>query len=101
PAGGMQAFAVVASSRPLPSFEAWQKKRGPVSWRRHAASEGGWKGNGEKVTPLTPDTRMRGRRARAPASVELALTWLCRSLHKAEVETVEVIAFGVRAKAGK
>ncbi len=41
PAGGLQAFAVVASRNPLPSYEEWKKQHGKAAWRR-MSGEGVW-----------------------------------------------------------
>jgi serine/threonine protein kinase len=44
--GGMQAFVVVASRRPLPAFEEWKRQRGSAPWQRHPAAKGVWASDG-------------------------------------------------------
>jgi serine/threonine protein kinase len=49
-AGGMQAFMVVASNKPLPSFQEWEKKFAQACpWRKIPASPGVWWSDGRKL----------------------------------------------------
>jgi hypothetical protein len=98
PAGGLQAFAVVASRRPLPAFTAWKEQRGAAAWRKRPAGERVWSSDGRGVYPELPgepgDRASVGKLPGAPPLVELA-----RSLKRgAEVEAVEMLAFPVRAR---
>jgi hypothetical protein len=99
PRGGLQAFAVVASRRPLPSFEEWSKQRGTAAWKRQVG-EGVWgadcEGAYRHFKGLALDRGTRGTQAPLPGAPPLRE--LCRSLHKAGAELVEALAFPVRPR---
>jgi hypothetical protein len=100
---GLQAFAVVVSRKPLPSYREWKRRVGPFAWSAKLPSEPGvvWRDEGEGLEPLIPDTgttRGKGTKARdsgAPAA-KLA-NWL-RGLPGVDAVTLE--AFPVQP-AGK
>jgi hypothetical protein len=98
PRGGLQAFAVVLSRAPLPSFAAWEKARGRAPWGRETGWTSTWLADEEGVYPVLP-----GRGVVRGKEVEVGevppLLRLCRSLQQgAEVEWVEVLAMPVGAK---
>jgi tRNA A-37 threonylcarbamoyl transferase component Bud32 len=97
--GGLQAFTVVASVEPLPSFAAWKKKRGAAKWKKLPPGEGVWDGDPEGVTrrPVGMGRPMvRGKEVDEPNRPPL--DELCRSLKVGGVETVTGVAFGVKPK---
>jgi hypothetical protein len=60
PAGGLQAFAVVASRSELPAYQEWTRKHGKVLWRRLPA-EGVWCTDRTGVhAVLAGEIRLRG-----------------------------------------
>jgi hypothetical protein len=97
PAGGLQAFAVVASRQPLQAYALWKKSRGPVPWSKRIRSEGVW---------LADQTGVyRAQRGIGVVRCEVRqlpgappLEELVRALQVGGAETVEVWAFPVRAK---
>ncbi len=57
PMGGMQAFAVVVSSDPLPAYADWKDRRPTVPWRRietAGVKDLVWKGNGQWLDEVSP-----------------------------------------------
>jgi hypothetical protein len=93
-AGGLQAFAVVASSRPLPSYAEWRRALGKVNWRKLPAAPGVWSGDAEGVYPVIPGKGVvRGQEQDLPGAPPLCD--LCRSLAKPSGAVVEVLAFPV------
>jgi hypothetical protein len=61
PEGGLQAFAVVASRRPLPAYEERKKQHGKAAWRRLRA-EGVWCADRTGTHPvLGGKVELRGR----------------------------------------
>jgi hypothetical protein len=97
--GGVQAFAVAASRKPLPAYEQWRKRREAKVWRRVLARRVAvWSSDGEDTFTYTPDRP--GKRGRLDAQLPGVppLRALCRWLKADGVEATEAIAFGVRAK---
>jgi hypothetical protein len=100
PKGGLEVFAVAASRQPLPPFAEWRRRR-KVTWQALPAGKAVWqadvKGTYLALAGLNPDDR-----ASVKAAVGVPpLSGLCRALLGDGVETVELIAFPVRAKEGK
>jgi serine/threonine protein kinase len=94
---GLEAFAVVASSQPLPSFKEWRTLSGEYPWGKFAATAGlVWRADGvEDVEDLYATGRgkpmgMSGR----PAMKKLA-EWLRQ---KPGIEAVQVLGFRVEPK---
>jgi hypothetical protein len=97
PAGGLQAFAVVVSRRPLPPYAGWHRARGNAAWRNLPPGEGVWIGDVEGVYPVLPGKGgVRGHERDLPGAPPLRD--LCRSLARAGGEVVEVLAFPVIPK---
>jgi hypothetical protein len=96
PAGGLQAFAAVISRRPLPSYEAWRKQRGPAAWKKLPAGRGVWAADSEGTYPMREAVIQRGAEGDLPGTPPL--DELCRSLQKAGAEKVEALAFPVLPK---
>jgi hypothetical protein len=64
---GMQAFIVVASRTPLPSYEDWKARRAAVRWQTLPAKEGVvWHGDGVRLNPVWRDRDQRGEVVRIP-----------------------------------
>jgi serine/threonine protein kinase len=98
--GGMQAFVVVASRQPLPSYAEWRKRRGPIPWRKLPPSRGVWASSGETLDPLTP---VVGRRRGQVVEVEgePPLLALCRWARGKNTDAVEALTFPVFRREGK
>jgi serine/threonine protein kinase len=97
PSGGLQAFAVVVSRRPLPPYAGWHRARGNAAWRKLPPGEGVWIGDVEGVYPVLPGKGgVRGHERDLPGAPPLRE--LCRSLARAGGEVVEVLAFPVNPK---
>jgi hypothetical protein len=98
PAGGLQAFAVVASAERLPSFAEWRKRRGPVEWRKYPARGHVWFGDGTSAFPVLPGVGIdRGSVGKLPGREPVEQ--LGRSLTRLKTgEVVEVWAFPVRPR---
>jgi serine/threonine protein kinase len=94
-AGGLQAFAVVASRNPLPPFIQWKVRRGRASWGRCPAASGVWGADPSCVFRIRDNGREMLPDGQAP-EVSVPLAALVKSLGEgAEGTTVEVRAFGV------
>jgi hypothetical protein len=103
PGGGLQALAVVASSEPLPAYEDWQKKRGRLSWQKLPGGKGVWLADANGVHPGRPGVGIeRGEVKGLPGTGETVLQKRLRrvmeELRQRGAETVDVLAFPVRAK---
>jgi hypothetical protein len=96
PKGGMQAFALVASPRPLPAFQEWRAKRGPAAWRKLPALAGVWSSDGEGVYPVLEGRTIRAKEGDLPGAPPLVE--LCRFLRRPGMELVEALAFPVRPR---
>jgi serine/threonine protein kinase len=97
PRGGVQAFAVVASTEPLPPYKTWKAQRPALAWRRLEVSgeeEVVWKGNGQWLDEWSP----RGVRSRKEELGGIGvIEQLGRSLRQAPgVAEVRLVAFPVR-----
>ena len=101
---GLQAFALVVSRQPLPSYREWKKRIGPMAWAAKLPCDPGvvWRDDGQGLQPLLSDdnagTRGKGVKARdsgAPAA-KLA-SWL-RGLPGVDAVTLE--AFPVEPASG-
>ncbi len=94
PRGGLQAFAVVASRKPLPPYEEWKKARGPVKWSRLTGHLIPYAADTDGVAPI-----LEGRRVERSQVGELGqgpdLLPLCRALKSGGVEAVAVKAVPV------
>jgi serine/threonine protein kinase len=92
---GLQAFAVVASRRPLPPYAEWRKSQPPVAWRPTRATPGVvWLADGEGVRGLY-DAGF-DRAMEEAAGDKVVIRELARSLKRMQgVETVSVIGFAV------
>jgi hypothetical protein len=94
PRGGLQAFAVVLSREPLPSYAEWVKGRA-LPWRREAEWKGAWLADAVGVYPV-----LAGRgvvRGRDEARKVPPLLRLVKALRSGDV-VVEVLAVPVEAK---
>jgi serine/threonine protein kinase len=104
---GLQAFAAVVSSQPLPSFREWTSQHGPPPcWQKELPGDPDvvWQDDGERTLTLTADAtdsrRLRGKGARihgTRATVAELGNWL-RS--RPGVDGVAVQAFTVEAADG-
>jgi serine/threonine protein kinase len=98
---GLQAFVVVASRQPLPAYEVWKGRRSAVRWQTLPAKEGAvWRGDGERLEPVTRSGDKRGDVVELRGVAPLAE--LCRSLRAAPaVEVLAAEAFPVLPKGGQ
>jgi hypothetical protein len=88
---GLQAFVLVASRRPLPSFDSWPARAG-LPWTAIKAGEA-WRYDGRDFAPLGDSVRGTERRV-PPAPAPFAAT--CRYLSRQPgVNSVQAIAFPV------
>jgi serine/threonine protein kinase len=93
---GLQAFAVVASRKPLPAYTAWRQQRPSLPWEPRRATAGVvWLSGGERTRGLYgPGGGVS--RAVQEESDEAALGELARALRRLPgVEAVAVIGFAV------
>ena len=97
PRGGTQAFVVVASWKPLPSYAQWKRMRGEAVWVRDPKCIGVWGyGEGKLFTMLAGKRQDCGKEA-VEKGVP-ALEALCGSLTKGDVDAVNAMAFLVKPK---
>jgi hypothetical protein len=95
---GLQAFVLVASRSPLPSFREWRRGLGDF-WRREAKADGVWRFDGNSFEPAEPN-RQRGVE-RPLADLPEPLKAACQALHSApSVEAIHVLAFPVKPRPG-
>jgi len=97
---GLQVFAVVASSRPLPAYKTWRPQRKASPWQKAPASPGVvWWDNGEEVVALTVENpggqRSKGQEVRGKTPVADLTEWLRQA---PEVEAVGTVGFAVLPK---
>jgi hypothetical protein len=92
---GLQAFALVASRRPLPSYTDWRDRRPPLAWQRVPATSGVvWLGDGTVVRGQFDPGFQRGTQDRADDKALLGqLSHALREMPG--VEAVAVVAFAV------
>lgn len=96
--GGLQAFTLVASRQPLPSYAAWSGAQPPLPWKRLPAPAGViWRGDGTRLDPVLEKADLRG------TVTELAgigpLVEVTRRLRSAQgIDDLAVVAFPVRPK---
>jgi hypothetical protein len=91
PAGGLQAFAVVASRAPLPAYREW-RQRHRAAWRRLTA-EGVWCADRTGTHPvLQGKVELRGREEEVAGMPPLEE--VVRSLGEAEAVTVWAFPVG-------
>jgi serine/threonine protein kinase len=101
---GLQAFAVVVSRQPLPSYGAWKQRHGRPPWGAGLPGEPGvvWQDDGEWTLPLMGDdpkgTRGKGATVRGAGATVAELSQWLRSLPG--VDAVAVKAFTVEPAAG-
>lgn len=100
--GGLQAYLVAASSRPLPPFAQWRRDRDDPDWEPLPAGKMVWVADPAGVYPVVPGLGPeRGQRSRGslrPAAGVPPLSRLCRSFLRGGVEAVEAVAFPVEGK---
>ncbi len=92
---GLYAFALVVSRKPLPPYDEWKRRVGPIPWSARLPCEPGvvWRDDDAGLEPLVagdPD-EIRGKGVKAGgsgASVAKLASWL-RGLPDVDVVTVE------------
>jgi hypothetical protein len=97
PAGGLQAFVVVASASPLPPYGEWRGRLGDLPWRRLPPGKGVWVADDRGVFAMQRGEVLRDQAD--PPGAPLALRRLCRALRGPD-EVVEALAFPVRPRKG-
>ncbi len=100
PRGGVQAFLVVASAQPLPSYHEWMGQRGPVPWERLPPAPGVWRSDGGTLDAMElGGIRLRGRVV--PLEGQPPLLRLCGWAKGPGIDAVEALAFPVYPREGK
>ena len=95
---GLEVFALVVSSQPLPSYKEWRGQRSASPWKKSRTPSGiVWYDDGNFVESLTADGRNRGPRGKgqevAGKSQVVAVTdWLRQA---PEVGAVAAVGFAV------
>jgi hypothetical protein len=90
---GVQAFAVLASRRPLPSYAAWKAGLGSLPWRQ-VTGDGVWRFDARQLELVSE----RGHEEQWPGLPE-PLDHLCQRLKdRPEFDAVRLLAFPVRPK---
>ena len=95
---GLQAFALVVSSQPLPSFKEWWSRQGCPWQKSEAPPDVVWRAyDGAEVEALTADPSgpRAPREVRGKASVARLADWLSK---RPQVEAVVVLGFAVMPK---
>ena len=96
---GLQLFALVVSSKPLPSFKTWRARLGASPWRKSPAPPGVvWRDDGTNVEALTGDandTRGKGRQVSGKTPVVNLMDWLRQA---PEIDSVAAVGFAVLPK---
>jgi hypothetical protein len=88
---GLQAFVLVASRVPLPTYDTWKGRIGAVPWHR-SADAGSWRYDGRAYHPLGGE---RGAVEDLPGLG--AFTALCQFLRRCPgVDAIQALAFPVR-----
>jgi hypothetical protein len=96
----LQVFAVVVSSRPLPSYKVWRAQRGKSPWKTAETPPGVvWRDNGEEIDALTFEDptgqRGKGREVAGKKPVADLTDWLRQA---PDVEAVAAVGFAVLPK---
>jgi serine/threonine protein kinase len=92
--GGTQVFLLAASRQPLPAYEDWVRKRGPMPWKKLPRCVGVWRCDGTTVELIAEGNgRVRGKQVDHEGQPPLLP--LCRWALGNGVEAVEAIAFPV------
>ncbi len=92
--GGLQAFVVAASRRPLPAYEDWKRGRLAIPWARLVPVAGVWRSDGATLDPVQQGgVRERGKEVELEG--QPPLLQLCRWARGEGVELVEAVCFPV------
>jgi hypothetical protein len=97
---GLQAFAVVISSRPLASYHEWRRGLGAAAWSKHPASPGVvWQDQGDRMLDYTSiyprSERGKDREVIGKTPLSHLTDWLRQA---PGVDTVAAIGFAVSPK---
>ncbi|MGH7169564.1 MAG: serine/threonine-protein kinase [Gemmataceae bacterium] len=96
---GLQMFALVVSSKPLPSYKTWRAGRGASPWRKSATPRGVvWRDDGTDVEALMADpavARGKGQQVSGKTPVVKLTDWLRQA---PETEAVAAVGFAVLPK---
>jgi tRNA A-37 threonylcarbamoyl transferase component Bud32 len=91
---GLQAFVLLASHEPLPSYKEWRAAAGAPPWPKTQA-EGSWRFDGQRFELVGPQ-RSGERQRQGPPQ---ALQDLCAFFEdRPQVDAIEVLAFPVEPK---
>jgi serine/threonine protein kinase len=89
---GVQAFVLLASRRPLPTYADWKATTGPLPWRREQA-DGVWQFDGTRFRRLDVSRGEERVRGGPPAVLEELGTFLRA---RPEADAVAAVAFPVK-----
>lgn len=92
---GLAAFALVASSKPLPSFKDWWSRCQDCPWKKEEAHSGlVYRANGEDAVDVldAEGSRSKGAEAKGETPMARLADWLRRI---PGIETVQVLGFAV------
>lgn len=97
---GLQVFALVVSSRPLPPYKTWRARQGAAPWKRLVTTPGVvWRDDGTDIVARTVDDpteqRAKGRAVSGKTPVAKLTDWLRQAT---EVEAVAAVGFAVLPK---
>jgi hypothetical protein len=94
---GLQAFVLVASSKPLPPFEQW-KPAAKLTWPpTQDAVDSAWRYDGRSFEPM-PEARVRGQ-VRRKSGPPRQFAEFCQFLRaQPEIDALNALAFPVKAK---
>jgi hypothetical protein len=101
----LQASVAVVAREPLPAYYKGRAGRGPVAWQKRAGGKGVGLADAAGVHEGRAGVRIvRGQvkalQGTGETAVQKRLRRVVRDLRQGGVETVEVLAFPVRAKEG-
>lgn len=91
---GMQAFVLLVSRRPLPSYAEWKTRIGPAPWQR-AEIDGIWRFDGQELEQQRPP--VRGLAQQMPGGGPKPLADLCDYFKdRSGMNAIQVVAFPVK-----
>jgi serine/threonine protein kinase len=88
---GLQAFVLLASRRPLPSYREWKSRHGAAPWGTAPSAEGVWQFDGKSFEPLS-----QSRGQEHPLDCPKPFVVACRTLQgRPDIDAIRALAFPV------